>query len=236
VNLPTANPALYLSDIDCTTSGAPTYCSAVGASATGAVELSSSNGPAGTWSDQTPAGLTGNAAQGVPVEINNTNLLPNPYATEVTAGASPNVSLLPDLYPFNGGYGLFAGDCSAELGAGSFNVSQAPTIPGGSSNVTVPLGLISVQALHASGASVGLPYAGATVKLTASTAGCNGDVYTLQAAGPDGLSRTEVPYGHYTLSVTGTATVTLPVVVGGSSVVANVTPIPFPGSIPVSVN
>ncbi len=237
VSLPTATPALYLSDIDCTTSGSPTYCSAAGASATGAVELASSNGPGGAWSDQTPSGLTGNAAQGVPIEINNSNLLPNPYANAVTAGANPNAPSLPDLYPFNGGYGLFAGDCSTELGAGSFNVSQAPTTPGGSSNVTVPLGLISVQALHASGASVGLPYAGATFKLTSTSAApCGADVYTLQTAGPDGLSRTEVPYGNYTLSVTGTSTTTQAVVVGGSSVVAGLTNYQFPAAVPVSVS
>ncbi len=237
VSLPTANPAFYLNDIDCTTSGSPIYCSAVGSSATGAVELASSTGPGGTWSDQTPSGLSGNVTQGVPIEINNTNLLPNPYANAVTAGASPNVSVLPDLYPFNGGYGLFAGDCSTELGAGSFNLSQASTTPGATSNVTVPLGLVSVQALHASGASVGLPYAGATFKLTATSASpCTADQYTLQTAGPDGLSRTEVPYGSYTLSVTGTSTVTQSVVVGGSSVVAGISIYQFPASVPVSVN
>jgi hypothetical protein len=237
VSLPTANAALYLSDFDCTTSGSPTYCSAVGAGAAGAVELSSSNGPGGTWTDQTPSGLGGVVAAGIPLEINNTSLLPNPYANVVTAGASPNITQLPDLFPFNGGYGLFAGDCSAELGAGSFNVSQASTIPGGSTNVTVPLFLFSAQALHASGASVGLPYAGATFKLTATSASpCGADVYTLQTAGPDGLSRTAVPSGTYTLSVTGTSPVTEPVVVSGSSVTANGVKYLFPASAPVSVS
>jgi hypothetical protein len=237
VGLPNANPALYLSKVDCTTSGSPTYCSAVGASATGAVELASSNGPSGTWTDQTPSGIGGVVAQGVPVEINNTNLLPNPYANVVTAGAASNITQLPDLYPFNGGYGLFAGDCSAELGPGSFNVSQAPTVPGGSANVSVPMGLVSVQALHTSGTSVGLPYAGATLKVTSTAASpCGADVYTLQTAGPDGLSRTAVPFGSYTLSVTGTSTVNVPVVVGGSSVVASGVTYLFPASIPVSVN
>ena len=106
VGLPTANPALYLSNIDCTTSGSPIYCSAVGAGPTGAVELTSSNGLNGSWSDQTPSGLSGNVANGIPVEINNTSLLPSAYANVVTAGASTNITQLPDLYPFNGGYGL----------------------------------------------------------------------------------------------------------------------------------
>ncbi len=66
-------------------------------------------------------------------------------------------------------------------GAGSFNVSQAPTTPGGPSNATVPLGLIAVQALHLTGTSIGLPYAGTTFQLTATTAGCSGDTYTLRS-------------------------------------------------------
>jgi hypothetical protein len=233
--LPSANRALYLSDIDCTTSGSPTYCSAVGSSATGAVELASSNGPTGPWSDQTPTGLSGNPVQGVPVEINNTSLLPTQYVNEVQAGAASDITQLPDLYPFTSGYGLFAGDCSAELGAGSFNVSQATTIPGGTSSTTVPLGLLSVQALHLSGTSIGLPYSGATVSLTA-TSGCNSDTYTLPAAGPDGLSRAEVPYGAYNLTVKGTVPTTVAVTVGGSSVVGPSGAVLFPSPISVSVN
>jgi Tfp pilus assembly protein PilV len=235
VSLPTANAALYLSDIDCTTSGSPVYCSAVGASATGAVEFSSNGGPSGPWSDQTPSGLSGSVVKGVPVEINNTGLLPTQFQNVVTAGAGANVTQIPDLYPFNAGYGLFAGDCSAELGAGSFNVTQANTTPGGSSGASVPLGLVEVQALHASGSGVGLPYSGATVSLTATTSGCGADVYTLPTAGPDGLSRTTVPYGTYTLTVTGASATSVAVTVGGSSQVAAASTVLFPNPITVSV-
>ncbi len=240
VGIPQANPALYLSDVDCTTSGSPIYCSAVGANESGAVVLTSSNGPAGAWADQTPTGLSGSAVQGVPVEINNTNLLPSSFANVVTPGAATNVTQLPDLYPFINGYGVFAGCSASELGAGSFNVNQASTVPGGpltgTPSTVVPLGLLSVQALHLSGASLGLPYAGATFQLTASSGGCSGAVYTLPSAGPDGLSRTEVPYGSYTLKVTGASpAVSIPVTVGGSSVVANGATVLFPGPVQVSV-
>jgi Tfp pilus assembly protein PilV len=235
-SLPTANPAVYLSDIDCTTSGSPTYCSTVGASTTRAVELASSSGPSGSWADQTPSGLSGYADPGVPVEINNTGLLPTTYVNEVQAGAASNITQLPDLYPFVSGYGLFAGDCSAELGTGQFNVSQASTVPGGTSSATVPLGLVVVQALHASGTSVGLPYSGATVTLTATTSGCNGDVYTLPAAGPDGLSRAEVPYGQYTLSVTGGVASTEAITVGGNSLTAPAGIVLFPNPITMIVS
>ena len=236
VTIPQGNPALYLSDIDCTTSGSPTYCSAVGANESGAVVLTSANGPTGAWADQTPSGLIGSPVQGVPVEMNNTNLLPSSFANVVTPGAASNVTQLPDVYPFNSGYGVFAGCSSSELGAGSFNVNQVTTVPGGTSSVIVPLGLVSVQALHLTGASIGLPYASATFHLTSSAGGCTGAVYTLQAAGPDGLSRSEVPYGSYTLKVTGVGpAVSIPVSVGGSSVVANGSTVLFPNPVQVSV-
>jgi hypothetical protein len=100
-------------------------------------------------------------------------------------------------------------------------VTQAATIPGGISGVTsgmsspvVPLGQLSLQVNHASS---GLAYAGAAVTITASTSGCTNDAYTLQATGADGLSRTEVPFGSYTLSVAGTSVGS--VVVNQSSVV-----------------
>jgi Tfp pilus assembly protein PilV len=236
VGIPQGNPALYLSDIDCTTSGAPTYCSAVGANESGAVVLTSNGGVTGGWVDQTPNGLAGLSAQGIPVEINNVGLLPSSVENVVTPGASANVTQLSDLYPFVSGYGIFAGCSSAELGPGSFNLNQATTVPGGTSSVVVPLGVLSVQALHLTGNAIGLPYAGATFQLTASSGGCAGATYTLQTAGPDGLSRTQVPYGSYTLKVTGVSpSVTIPVTVGGSSVVANGSTVLPPNPVQVSV-
>ena len=99
VGIPQANPALYLSDIDCTTSGSPIYCSAVGATESGAVVLTSSNGPTGAWADQTPNGLSGYAVQGVPVEINNTNLLPSSFANVVTPERRPTPPSSPTSIP-----------------------------------------------------------------------------------------------------------------------------------------
>jgi hypothetical protein len=236
VGLPQANPALYLNAIDCTTSGATTYCSAVGANESGAMELTSSNGPTGAWADQTPIGLSGLAVQGVPVALNNPALLPSTWVNAVTPGATLNVTQLPDLYPFASGYGVLAGCSASELGAGSFNLNQAATVPGSPSSVTVALGVVAAQALHLTGSSIGLPYAGATFQLTASGGGCTGAVYRLQASGPDGLSRTEVPYGSYTLTVNGASpSVSLPITVGGSSVVANGTPVLPPTPVQVSV-
>ena len=141
----------------------------------------------------------------------------------VQPGNSGSISQLPLLFPFQAGYGVLAGDCPSE--ANSYNVAQALTVPGGTSGSTpgmpspvVPLGLLSLQATHASGASIGLPDAGAVVVATANTSGsgCGADAYTLQPTGPEGLSRTEIPYGSYSLTVGGTNVGT--VTVNGNSV------------------
>ena len=216
------NQPLYLNDIDCVQTGTA-VCSAVGAGATGAVQLVSTGGPAGSWSDQTAIGLSGLTTTGIPVALQNTNLLPSQIQTLVSAGWSvPPAQPLPPVYPFNNGYSVFAGDCIAESQIGSgFGVTHVATVPGGSASTTVPLGVVSILALHATTNSVGLPYAGATFSLTSTTASpCLVDSYPLQTAGADGLSRTEVPFGTYTLTVhTSASTTTVTnVVVGGSSV------------------
>jgi Tfp pilus assembly protein PilV len=235
--LPTGNPALYLTGIGCVQTGT-TYCSAVGAGASGAVELVSSGGPTGTWSDETATGLSGLTTTGVPVEINNANLKPSTYQTFITAGwTTPPATPLPPLYPFINGYSTFAGDCQNESVPG-LNVVQATTIPGGTSSATVPLGLLSVQVLHSTGNSIGLPYA-ATLSLqsTATGLGCGADIYPLQSAGVDGLSRTEVPYGTYTLTITtaGGTTAVSSVNVGGSSVTVGASTYLLPTPIPEKV-
>ncbi len=222
VSLPSSDANVaYFDGVSCT-SGASATCSAAGASPTGSVIVTSTGGPTGSWSDQTPTGLSGNAATGIPIEINNSGLLPSQYINAVTPGASPNVTLLPDLYPFSGGYGLWAGDCAAE--ASSYNVAKAATTPGGTSGITngmstptVPLGLVAVKVLNASGVNTGLPHAGVILTLTVPTNanGCGTDTYTLQTSGADGLSRTLVPYGTYNLSAGGTAEGT--VVVSGNA-------------------
>ncbi len=236
-SLPTGNPALYLNGVGCLQSGT-TYCSAVGAGASGAVELVTSSGPTGTWGDETATGLSGLNASGIPVEINNANLQPNTYQTFITPGwTTTPATPLPPLFPFINGYSMYAGDCQSESVPG-LNVVQATTVPGGTSSATVPLGLFSVQVLHSTGTSVGLPYA-ATLSLqsTESGSGCGADTYPLQSAGVDGLSRTEVPYGTYTLNITtagGTTTVSS-VTVAGSSVTVGASTYVLPTPVPEKV-
>ena len=213
---------LYFDGVACT-GGAAGTCAAVGATPSGAVVLTSSTGPTGSWADVSPVGLSGNTAAGVPIEINNSGLnsgitANQTYVNAVTAGAATNVTSLPLVFPFSGGYNLFAGDCP-ERGE---RIQRRPglTVPGGTSGTTtgmptttVPLGLASLQV---NSPISGLAHAGVSVTLvTNAAAGCGTDTYTLPSTGVDGLSRTAVPYGTYTLSVNGSGYGTL--VVSGSS-------------------
>jgi hypothetical protein len=220
-NLPAADAMLYFTGVACTTGSSGT-CSAVGSDRTGAVVLTSTTGPSGSWSDATPNNLTGYSTGGIPIEINNANLAPTAYVNAVQAGYGGAINQLPLLYPFQAGYSMWAGDCQAE-GGNSYAGTQVATIPGGTSGVTpgmsspvVPLGVVSLQVTHKAGASAGLADSGATVSVTATTGGCPNDTYNLQATGSDGMSRTELPYGSYSLNVGGTSAGTL--VVGANSV------------------
>jgi hypothetical protein len=99
----------------------------------------------------------------------------------------------------------------------------------------IPLGLLSLAVTHKTS---GLPDSATTVTLTAATSGCSADTYTLQSTGPDGLSRTEVPYGSFTLSIGGTSEGSL--VVAGNTVtftptVGSATTVTLPTPVAVSV-
>ena len=70
----------------------------------------------------------------------------------------------------------------------------------------MPLGLLPLQVVNASGAPVG----GATVVITSTSCGSPGDQYTLPVTDADGITETSVPFGNYTYSVTVGATTTTP--------------------------
>lgn len=221
INPSLPDQVLYFDGIDCTP-GASGTCAAVGATPTGAVVLTSTTGPAPV-SDVTPAGLSGNTTTGVPVEINNTSLnsgltANQSYVNAITAGGTTNVTQLPQVFPFSGGYNMFAGDCPSE-GTNTYTVAQATTIPGGTSATTVPLGLLSVKVTTPSGS---LAHSGVTLQIkTTAVAGCGTDTYTLPTTAADGLSRTAVPYGSYSLFVNGSSTAYTTVVVTGNTAVVS---------------
>ena len=100
------------------------------------------------------------------------------------------------LYPYANGYSIAAGDCQAE--ATSASAVSLNAAPSGTASATLPVGLLPLQVVsHAL-----VPVGGATVTLTATTSGCGGDQYTLPVTDTNGITRTSVPYGTYSYSVT----------------------------------
>jgi hypothetical protein len=214
VALPAADAGtLYLTGIACTPTNGTATCSAVGATATGAVILTSTGGPGGTWADHSNdvgLNLAGNPTSNIPVDLqesgitnaNNTTGGWDPVSASTTAPGHADATALTDIYPFASAYGVYAADCTTEATAASMVGSTVTATPGATSSTpaaTVPLGVIALEVTTASGA----PESGDTLTLTATTAGtgCGADAYSLQTTGPDGLSRTEVPFGTYTLTI-----------------------------------
>ena len=206
---PSGSTVVYYTGVACETppSAGRATCAAAGATATGPIIVTSSHGPSGTWTTQTPSSLANDASAtgtsplnatvtGVPLELTPADI--SNWTTPVVAGAASNATSIPtNLYPYAGGYSVAAGDCQAEANSTSIASMTAP--PGGTATATVPLGLLPLQVVTASGA----PVAGATVVLTSTSCSpTGGDQYTLPVTDADGVTQTSVPFGNYSYSVT----------------------------------
>jgi hypothetical protein len=180
-------------------------CAAVGSTASGPIVATTSSGPGGAWSVQTPNSLPGTVVTGIPLQTApaGTN---GTWTTQVTAAqaATANFTSLPNvLYPQPNGYSLATGDCQNE--ALSPAVTSLSAAPGGNASSTVPVNLLTLQVVTSAGA----PMSGATVKFSAATAGCpTTDTFTLPASDAYGYVRAAVPYGTYTYTVTSQIGVT----------------------------
>ena len=194
-------------------------CAAAGATLTGPVVLASSTGPAGSWTNVTPSSLPGAKVSGIPIETAPAGT--TSWTTQVAAGHG-TVTVLPNvLYPQPGGYSVVAGDCAGEGNAAPAGTLTA--LPGGTGTTTVPLGLISLQLLGATGA----PVSGASITLTSTTCGSGyADAYNMPVTDGYGQSVISVPYGSYSYTVTqggsSTAHTTITLTVGPSAVVETV--------------
>lgn len=221
----------YFSGIACEAPAAGSECAAVGAGASGPFVVTTGGGTGSTWSPSTPASFTGAQVSSIPVEVsaNTTGWTTEPYSS--STGVLTNT-----LYPELNGYTIAAGDCKGEANysdtLGTYTASGVngafSGIPGSTPSAVVPLGTLPLDIISPVGSAV----SGATVTMTAAsnTSGttCTADAYTLPNSGPEGLSRTAVPFGLYNVTIHGTinsvATIaTLEVMVGASSVVTAVT-------------
>ena len=172
---------------------------------------------------------------------NNTTGWWNPVPGSLTH-ASSNATSIADIYPFASATSVSAATCQAEATAFSTTVtsSSVSTQPGApappaanSTTTTVPLGMLALRVTKTSG---GVADPGATIVLTSTTTNCANNQYILQTPGPDGLSRTEVPFGSYSMTVTNTAglVTTYPsVTLGVGSATISGTTTALPSSAPV---
>ena len=210
---PSGSSLEYYTGVACETppSSSNSTCAAAGATPSGPVIITSSSGPSGTWTTNTPSSLSGNYVSGIPLQT--TPSAQSNWTTAVAAGGSTNATSLPGyLYPYANGYSIAAGDCLNEA-TNSGAQAALSALPGGTAYSTIPLGLLPLQVVNASGA----PISGATLTLKATTTGCPADTYTLPLTDAAGITRTSVPYGTYSLTGSAGAT-TIPTNPTGSTV------------------
>ena len=220
----------YYIGVACETppSASDSSCAAVGATASGPVITTSADGPSGPWTEETPSSLPGATVTGIPVETSagNTGSWTNPVSAVQNQA---NATTLGNLYPQPLGYAIAAADCATE--ASDAPPATLSALAGGSASVTIPLGLLPLQVVSATGTPVG----GATVTLTSATPSCPTDTYTLPATDPNGMSQTSVPYGAYSYTVTSGATSTTGIIQVGTNAVISGTTTYLPGPVEVAL-
>jgi hypothetical protein len=195
VTIPAHEGLQYVVGVSCTSPiSATATCAAVGATPGGPAVLTTPSGPSGTWSDVTPPSLGSQVVTGIPLETAPSGTAA--WTTQVAAGGTPNATTLPDiLYPQAPGYSIAAGDCAAEAVSTAIANLNAP--PGGSAQVTIPLGLLPLQLVG----PTGNPVSGATITLTSTACG-GADAYNMPVTDATGVSMASVPYGTYSYTVT----------------------------------
>ena len=220
----------YYIGVACETppSASDSSCAAVGATASGPVITTSADGPSGPWTEETPSSLPGATVTGIPVETSagNTGSWTNPVSAVQNQA---NATTLGNLYPQPLGYAIAAADCATE--ASDAPPATLSALAGGSASVTIPLGLLPLQVVSATGTPVG----GATVTLTSATPSCPTDTYALPATDPNGMSQTSVPYGAYSYTVTSGATSTTGIIQVGTNAVISGTTTYLPGPVEVAL-
>jgi hypothetical protein len=136
-------------------------------------------------------------ATGMPVSVGNGQLLPVPWKTVATGGATSSV-----LFPYPSGYSVWYGDCVAE------EPSSPPMVgasPGGSSTATIT-GLVPLELQVVKGGGTPLYGATATATVQDSADSCPADTFGLSAAAgttpSPAISLTEVIPETYSVTVT----------------------------------
>jgi hypothetical protein len=227
----TTGSPVFLSGLACISTSA---CEAAGATETDAVLLDDTSSGTPVFSGSSAQSLLTGASAPIglmidnpPILISNLNLQPSTTLELIAAptAAAPVTSIGP-LFPFASGYSVAVGECASELSAASASASTTPGAVSpatGEAVATLPLGLLPIQVVSS---STGAAVSGATVTITDSCSqpltplsGTNPASYSLPNTTVDGLSRADVIYGTYSVTVAlGSATATYTVAVSPTSV------------------
>jgi hypothetical protein len=244
-----------ITGIDCT---AATTCTLAGATESAGEIFTYTSGTQTFSASATPTGLSGLYLDNPPIMVSNANLQPNSVIemSAPTTTNGPQVEVGP-LFPFQAGYSIAVGYCASELTTAS---ASASTVPGATLTTTpvaptvvLPMGLLPIEAVNSSGT----PISGATVtiqdascttssELTPLSSGnfpalsnppanpSNPTSYSMPNTGVDGLSRIDVIYGTYVVTVKlGGTSATTTVTVNPTSIVVGSTTYYMPSFVPV---
>jgi hypothetical protein len=229
----TTGSPVFLSGLTCMST---TSCEAAGSSETAAFVLddTSTGTPVftGSGTPSLPAGLM---IDNPPIMVSNLAMAPSTTLEldAPTTTVAPLLSIGP-LFPFASGYSVAVGECASELTAAS---ASAGTTPGagvessaGEQTATLPMGLLPIQVVSG---TTGSAVSGATVSIAdtcsspltpLSGTNSNSASYALPTSGADGLSRADVIYGTYNVTVTsGSNSATVSVTVSPTSVTVGTT-------------
>jgi prepilin-type N-terminal cleavage/methylation domain-containing protein len=151
-------------------------------------------------------------ANNVAVTVGDTDFVPTGTKTWTGTGTSRTIS---NLFPVTSGYTMWAGDCADADPQGT--TSTGPYWPGGQRANPVALSgssttaTITLPSVTATVQQAGVPLAGAQVTAAhalpsgqTSDAGCpSGESFSLGTTNASGIVAAALPYGNWTLTVTG---------------------------------
>jgi hypothetical protein len=205
--------------------------------------------------------LSGLFLDNPPLMVSNANLQPNTTIemSAPTTANGPQTQVGP-LFPFASGYSVAVGYCASELTTASASASTTPGATPSTSpaapTVILPMGILPIEATT----SAGVPISGATISIVDTTCSSasspaeltplssgsypalssppsspsNPTSYSMPTTGVDGLSRIDVIYGTYSVTVTsGSTHATTTVTVNPTSIVVGSTTYYMPAFVPI---
>jgi len=249
------NP-VYISGLHCT---AATTCEMAAATESAGEVFDYANATVSFSASSTPSTLAGMYLDNPPIMVSNSNLSPNTTIemSAPTTANGPQVEVGP-LFPFESGYSIAVGYCASELTTASVSASTTPGASLTSSpmapTVVLPMGLLPIEAVNSSGVAL----SGATISIVDASCSSSAELtplssgsfpaltnppanpsnptsYSMPTTGVDGLSRIDVIYGTYSVTVkSGVTSATTTVTVNPTSIVVGATTYYMPNFVPVA--